>query len=76
MKEEIRVTVWSFLAEGIMCLVLVSAALTLLTLVAYGPRSGTEEIWYNLWFVSRNYVVLLALWRLRLMRRIYHWGGQ
>lgn len=59
MKEEIRVTVWSFLAVGMMCLVLVSAALALLTLVGYGPRSGTEEIW---WFVSRNYVVLLALW--------------
>lgn len=75
MKEETRVTIWSLLAAGMLCLVLVSASLTPLAKSGHGTRFGTAGMWYNLWYVSCGYVVPLALYRLRVPAMKYVIGA-
>lgn len=66
MREEIRVTIWSILAAGMLCLVMVSASLTPLAAIGHGTRFGTSGMWYNMWFVSSGYVIPLILYWLRV----------
>lgn len=66
MKEEKRIAMWSLLAAGVLCLVMVSASLTPLAKMGHGTRFGTLGMWYNMWFVSSGYIVPLVFYRLRV----------